>query len=125
MVWALIEGLAGVADRGRALDAVRLSPRWEAAGIGAAEVSVGYEASGAALSYRYARGPRTVTLDVQADAAHVEWHVLLPTGHRASQARVDGRAVPVGHESIEASPYANGSGDVRGGAHIEIDFTAA
>jgi hypothetical protein len=125
MTWALIEGLAGVADRGRALDTVRLSPRWEAAGVSAAEVSVGYEASGASLSYRYARGPRTVTLDVQAASAHVEWHVLLPAGHRVRQARVDGREVRVGHESIETSPYANGSGEVRGRAHIEIDFTAA
>jgi hypothetical protein len=125
MAWALLEGLAGVVDRGRAFDAVRLSPRWEAAGVADAEVSVGYAASGASLSYRYARGPGTVALDVQAAGAHVAWHVLLPAGHRAVQARLDGRDVPVANESVESSPYANGSGDVRGRAHIEIDFTAA
>ena len=125
MAWALLEGLAGVVDRGRTFDAIRLSPRWDAAGIDEAEVSVGYAASGASVGYRYARGQALVTLEVVAASAHVEWHVLLPAGHRAAQARCDGREVAVRTAHVEASPYADGACQVRGRARIEIDITAA
>jgi hypothetical protein len=125
MAWALVEGLAGVVDRGRTFDAVRLSPRWEAAGIDGADVSVGYAASGASLSYRYERNGGRITLEVQAAGAQVEWHVLLPAGHRAVQARCDRREAAVDTSHIESSSYADGSCQVRGQAEIEIDITAA
>ncbi|MFH0761104.1 MAG: hypothetical protein V2A67_06340 [Bacteroidota bacterium] len=43
MAWALIEGLAGIEDRLKRYEKIRLSPRWLAAGIRQAEVGVGYE----------------------------------------------------------------------------------
>jgi len=125
MAWALLEGLAGVADRGRTFDLIRLAPRWEAAGVDAADVSVGYAASGASVSYRYGRGPRRLTLEIHAAGAEVEWHVLLPASHRATQARCDGREVPVHNVHVESSPYADGACRVEGQARIEIDITAA
>jgi hypothetical protein len=125
MAWALLEGLAGVADRGRTFDLIRLSPRWEAAGVDAADVSVGYAASGASVSYRYGRGPRRMTLEIHAAGAEVEWHVLLPASHRATRARCDGREVPVHNVKVESSPYADGACRVENQARIEIDITAA
>ena len=125
MAWALVEGLAGVVDRGRTFDLLRLSPRWEAAGVNHAEVSVGYAASGAAVWYRYERAQGRVTLEVNTDGAHIDWHVLLPAGHRAAQARCDGREVDVRTVRIETSPYADGACRVQGHAQIEIDLTAA
>jgi len=124
MAWALVEGLAGVVDRGRAFDAVRLAPRWEAAGVDEAEVSVGYAASGAFVSYRYTRAPRRVTIDVETADARVEWHVLLPPGHRAVQARCDGRGTEVSTVHVESSPYADGACRARGRAIIEVDVAA-
>jgi len=124
MAWALIEGLAGVVDRGRTLDAIRLSPRWEAAGVCDAEVSVGYAASGASVRYRYGRDRNRVSLDVNAAGANIEWHVLLPAGHRAAQARCDGREVAVHTVHVESSPYADGACQVQGQAQIEIDIAA-
>ncbi len=58
MLWALVEGLAGVVDDGRGFDQMTLSPRWLAAGVSDADVSVGYAASGrgAAYSFRHRRG---------------------------------------------------------------------
>jgi hypothetical protein len=125
MAWALIEGLAGVVDRGRTLDEVDISPRWEAAGVGAAEVSVGYAASGASVKYRYRRAGDRIHLDVQCARAQMRWHVLLPAGHRAVTARCDGRDVAVESARIEASPYADGSCVVQRLARIEIDIAAA
>ncbi|MCX6227467.1 MAG: hypothetical protein NTV01_22485 [Bacteroidia bacterium] len=43
MAWALIEGLAGIEDRLKRFEKIRLSPRWLAAGITEAEVGVGYQ----------------------------------------------------------------------------------
>jgi hypothetical protein len=124
MAWALLEGLAGVVDRGRTFDRIRLSPRWEAAGVERAEVSVGYAASGASLSYRYERGPDRITLDVQTAGAQVKWHVLLPAACRAAGARCDGRQAPVHTVRVESSPYADGSCEIQGRATIEIDVAA-
>jgi len=125
MAWALIEGLAGVVDCGRTLDAVRLSPRWAAAGVDEADVSVGYAASGASLEYRYQRRQDRITLEVTAAGSQVQWHVLLPEGRRAAQARCDGREVEVRTVTVERSPYADGACGIQGRARIEIDFTAA
>jgi hypothetical protein len=125
MAWALIEGLAGVVDRGRTLDSVRLSPRWEAAGIDSADVSVGYAASGASVRYGYRRVGGRISLDIEAAGADVQWHVLLPAGHRASRARCDGRETAVDTGQVESSPYADGSCRVEGLTTLEIDITAA
>jgi len=125
MAWALLEGLAGVTDRGRAFDAVRLAPRWEAAGVTRAEVSVGYAASGASVAYRYDRIGTRISLDVETAGAQLDWHVLLPAGCRATAARFDGRDTAVANVPIESSPYADGSCRVQGAARIEIDITAA
>jgi hypothetical protein len=124
MAWALVEGLAGVVDRGRAFDAIRLSPRWEAAGVHEADVAVGYAASGASVSYRYTRGAGRIGLDIRTVGAQVGWHVLLPPGHRAARARCDGREAAVHTVYVESSPYADGSCPVQGQARIEIDISA-
>jgi hypothetical protein len=125
MAWALLEGLAGVVDRGRAFDALRLSPRWEAAGVAEADVSVGYEASQAGVSYKYRRRGGLITIDARTRAADVEWHVLLPPGHRATAARCDGRAIPVETATVVASPYADCACRVEGAARVEIEFGGA
>ena len=125
MAWALVEGLAGVVDRGRALDAVRLSPRWEAAGIAEAEVAVGYAASGASMRYGYRRLENRITLEVEAEGAQVQWHILLPARRRAMSARCNGTEVAPENVQIESSPYADGSCRVEGRTRIEIDITAA
>jgi hypothetical protein len=125
MAWALVEGLAGVVDRGRTLDAVRLSPRWSAAGVTEAAVTVGYAASGASLAYDYHQAPGRITLDVDAAGCSITWHVLLPAGHRATRACCDRIEVPVENVTVEQSPYADGVCRVEGRGRIEIDITAA
>ncbi|MFO7693574.1 MAG: hypothetical protein R6V57_10860 [Vicinamibacterales bacterium] len=125
MAWALVEGLAGVVDRGRTFDSVRVSPRWEAAGIDSADVSVGYAASGASVRYKYRRLGDRITLEIDAAGAEVRWHVLLPAGHRAVRARCGGREAAVDNAQVESSAYADGSCRVDGLATVEIDITAA
>lgn len=128
MAWALVEGLAGVVDRGRAFDAVRLSPRWEAAGVNDADVSVGYAASGAGIGYTYRRRRGVITIDLSTQGGGtvgVEWHVLLPPGGRTVTARCGGKPVPVTTALIEGSPYADFVSSVEGTARVDIRFGGA
>jgi len=83
MLWALVEGLAGVVDAGRGFDIVSLSPRWLSAGVEEAEVSVGYGASGRGVAYRFKRAADGLAIEVEGDPGEVRLHVLLPAGARA------------------------------------------
>jgi hypothetical protein len=80
MLWALIEGLAGVVDCGRTLDEVRLAPRWLAAGVEEAEVSVFYRSSGRGIRYQFKSSPQNILLKVIASGTRLHGHVLLPPG---------------------------------------------
>jgi hypothetical protein len=104
MAWALIEGLAGVVDLGRGFDRVRISPRWVAADIDSAEVTVGYAASDIAVGYNYRCDGHRVTLAVSAPAG-VDLHLLLPRGQRATSVQVNDNAVGFATTTIEASSY--------------------
>ena len=73
MLWALVEGLAGVVDDGRGFDQLTLSPRWAAAGVDEAEVAVGYAASGAGVGYSFRHDSGDASsLEVDAPPADVD-----------------------------------------------------
>jgi hypothetical protein len=105
MAWALIEGLAGVVDRGRAFDRVCLSPRWAAADVETADVRVGYAASDTGVGYEYHCDGHHVTLAVDAPAGRVDLHLLLPHGRLATAVRVNGHPVAFETVTIEESAY--------------------
>jgi hypothetical protein len=105
MAWALVEGLAGVVDHGRALDRVRLSPRWAAAGVETADVKVGYTASNAGIGYEYRLDRHHVTLAIDAAAGSVDLHLLLPQGRRATAVLVNQRPAAFDTVIIEESTY--------------------
>lgn len=111
MAWALLEGLAGVVDTGRAFDAVRLSPRWAAAEVDEADVSVGYAASAASVRYAYRRDGDRIGLDVAGAPASVTLHLLLPPGTVPLEVTVDGTAAPFNVVAIARSTYVDA--DVR------------
>jgi len=53
VVYALVEGLAGVKDVGVAFDQALLAPRWAASDVNEVNASIKYEASDGYLSYSY------------------------------------------------------------------------
>jgi hypothetical protein len=125
MAWALIEGLAGVVDAGRTLDAVRLSPRWAAAGVDRAEVQVGYEASGAVLRYAYSRESERIALRVSGEPRAIALHLLLPSGTAASSVSAAGRSVPFDIVTVESSTYVDVDARVLSDAvtDLEVDLS--
>ena len=123
MLYALVEGLAGVVDTSSLFRDVRLSPRWAAAGCAEVTCSVSYAASGAGLAYdyRHDEGKRLVSLGIRAKA-NVDLHLLLPPGARSLSLRVNGRLLRHTQGNIEGSRYIDARFPVRGKAAIAVSY---
>ena len=119
MLYALVEGLAGVSDTGCLFRRVRLAPRWLAAGVQRAEVCVAYGASDAGVSYTYTTSGDTIQLDVEG-RAQVDLHVLLPEGRSATGVQADGESIAYESVMVESSPYVDAGFAVDGATEIRI-----
>ncbi len=109
VAYALTEGLAGVKDEATAFRSVELSPRWAAANVRHARVTLRYPASRGYVSYEYWDDLQSHSLRLIAtgDATQCRLRFLLPqTAHGIQQVKVDGRPVVSRLEQIEHSKYA-------------------
>lgn len=118
---AMVEGLAGVVDKGQLFEVVELSPRWIAAGKNDVEVSVAYGPSKKFVKYNFAHNPsrKTIELRVSGDPQRYDVRLLLPPGNSSADVTVDGKEVKATTEQIEKSLYVNVS-DVEGGTRTVI-----
>lgn len=107
VVYALIEGLAGIVDAGRAYDRVRLSPRWTSVGVNDVTACATYPASGGYVRYRYAYCPERghMRLDVTGNAAAIHLDVLLPDNCEVERVLLNGNDVNAAIQTIEESRY--------------------
>ena len=120
MLWALIEGLAGIVDCGCGYDRVFLAPRWMAAGVEEAEVSIGYECTGRTIAYHMRHTHDRIRLEIAADDADVRVHLLLPTGGMPQSVLQDGNSLEPSLACIENSLYVDFLARVKGEAGFEI-----
>jgi hypothetical protein len=111
---AILEGLAGVVDRGALFRSVELSPRWIAAGVASTEVTVAYGASGRHVRYEFAHdaGKRTIRIALKGDVRTATVRVLLPEGIEKGTATVDG------------APAASRPERIRNSVYLAVDLTA-
>lgn len=105
MLYALMEGLAGVEDRRKLFDKCRLSPRWTAAGIREAEVSVAYESSGAAVGYLYRILDDRLRIEVNCKKSDLDFHILLPEKRSARSVTANGTDIEFRICRIENKNY--------------------
>jgi hypothetical protein len=108
VVYAVVEGLAGVVDADVAYRVAAVSPRWPAAGTNSATVTVHYPASNGYVSYDYRHDPakREIALTVTGSGDKARCHVLLPAGVAAATAVTDGTtAVAFTTLRVESSAY--------------------
>ncbi len=107
VVYALIEGLAGVKDTGRAFDRALLAPRWPAAGVRSASATVKYEASGGYVRYRYAldEAAGKMSLEAASSADSVKLEILLPEGKEPKGVTLDGKKTEFETKTVESSRY--------------------
>ena len=99
-----------------------LAPRWVAAGVDEAAVSVGYAASQKGIGYLFRLRPGGVTLDVEADGADVRAHVLLPAGAKVRSVRLDAADIAFREAPVDASAYVDFNAHVDGSARFDIQF---
>lgn len=123
MLFALIEGLAGIVDRNTLFRGVRLSPRWIAAGCDDVSVSAAYAASGAGIGYDYSHVPsnKNISMEIRGNAA-IDFHLLLPPGTKATSIAVDGRTVPFRQSAVEQSRYADASFSVKKKTSLTVRY---
>jgi hypothetical protein len=124
MVYALIEGLAGIVDTNKLYTSVELSPRWIAAGEDEADVRSVYGASGASIGYRYAHDKSRKTIELEIEGkANVALHLLLPDNAKATGVRVNGRKIAFRNKMVEQSPYVAGNFRLNKKADVRVDYT--
>jgi hypothetical protein len=127
VVYALVEGLAGVVDRGVVFDALGLEPRWTAAGVDQAEVAIRYPASGGYAAYRYQhdRAARTIRLEVTGSGKTAECRILLPEEATVIRSvALDGKAVEGQAVRLEGSLYAGLFLALSSAHTIEVQYDA-
>lgn len=124
IIYALVEGLAGVKDTGVAFSRTLIAPRWEAAEVRQAEVTVKYPASDGYCHYRYRYEPemKRLTIEFTGSGKDFDLHVLLPKGREAETARLDGRAVKADTRKVEQSSYAVIIGARAGTHRVELEL---
>jgi hypothetical protein len=105
VIYALIEGLAGVKDRGAAFSRTALMPRWESANVPSAEVTVRYPASPGYCSYKYRASEDKMEVDFTGSAESFDLQILLPANRRARSARLNGRDIKTTLRKVEDSSY--------------------
>jgi hypothetical protein len=105
MLYALVEGLAGVEDTHRLFERVRLAPRWEAAGVSRAEVDLQYACSGRGFGYRYEKSEGEVRLEWSGTSDRVDCHLLLPGEGSVSSVRQGGSDLEFIAITVESSRY--------------------
>jgi hypothetical protein len=124
MVYALIEGLAGIVDAGVTYDTVRLAPRWPAAGVKRATACAHYPASDGYCRYRYQHDREAGTLDVfvAGSGDRIEVELLLPDGAEPSRLLVNGEEEPVKTRPLEDSLYLLVSFTGPGAHRLEVEI---
>lgn len=122
MLYAFVEGLAGIIDTDHLFKKVRLSPRWTAANIKQANVSVVYGPSDAGIQYTYAQHPESLSLSITGES-HIDLHILLPESQQVSSVTHNGQPLDFKHDTVENSRYVDASFDCQSTANIEIALT--
>ena len=126
MVYALVEGLAGIVEKHKLFQNVLVSPRWLAAGRNEAKVCTVYGASGASFEYSYAHdeAKRTFELELRGNAS-VNLHLLLPRGMKTVQVDVNGKKTKHFNTKVENSSYVDASFVLEKEALVRITYVPA
>jgi len=107
-VSALIEGLAGVVDKGVQYNSVEISPRWFFTGVNETSVNVGYGNDGKQVNYQYSFNPVTKKVQLITDGKfeNFEVRVPFPSGTSSASATINGKRTAIVTDEVNGSKYA-------------------
>ena len=124
MLYALMEGLAGVVDKNSTFSKVHLSPRWSAAGVKNAEVRVEYAASESWLKYIYQMQDEFISVEVYSKNCLVEFHILLPSGSNVLNILAGNNIIDFETVKVETSLYIDFKMQVEDSLKIKINLSS-
>lgn len=106
-VSAMIEGLAGVVDKGIQFSEVEISPRWYFAGVDSTSVTVGYGNDGNQVKYSYFFDPEKKELKITTSGKFKKFtlRVPVPENCKTATASINGKKAVVEVQQVNASRY--------------------
>lgn len=119
MLFAFVEGLAGIVDEDRLLRRIRLAPRWPAAGVSEASVTIAYGASDAGVSYEYSLDDGEIRLRVEG-SADVSLHAMLPEDRHVTAVQLEGEALPFETVKVGDTNYVDATFELAGRSSLTI-----
>jgi hypothetical protein len=124
MLYALVEGLAGIVDEHKLFQRVRLSPRWVATGCNEVVAGSSYAASGAMFEYEFLHRPeqKEIELRIQGNA-DVALHLLLPNSASAKAVTINNKTVKFRMNKVENSPYVNVIFSVKKKTNVQVQYS--
>jgi hypothetical protein len=90
MLYAFIEGVVGIQDIQKGFKSIRLTPRWEAAGVTKAEALIEYPASGAFVKYNYQNSDKSISLVVEGTPEFINLELYLPENMKPDSSIING-----------------------------------
>lgn len=104
---AMIEGLAGVVDKGQLFDKVEISPRWLAAGKNMAEVKVAYGPTKKSVSYLFNHDTqaKNIKLTLEGNPSVYDIKILLPEMKQIKTVKINNKTVAFTIEKVRNSQY--------------------
>ena len=123
MLYALLEGLAGVVDEHKLFQKVRLSHRWVVTGEQESHACLAYGASGASFEYSFGHNDAANTIELELHGtATTHLHLLLPAGSKATSLLVNGKKKQFVNNKVEDSPYVDADIEVKKKAVVELRY---
>jgi hypothetical protein len=106
-VSALVEGLAGVVDKGVQYSKVEISPRWYFAGVEKTNVTVGYGGNGHQVNYSYSFSQKTKKTEIITSGKFERFTVRVPFPDKTNSGSVtlNGKKVKTLVEKVNNSRY--------------------
>jgi len=123
MLYAFVEGLAGIEDKLNRFGKVKLSPRWLAAGISECEIITGYKASETKFSYIYTFTADSLSLEIKCGNSLIDFHVLIPSGIEVKGVKVNGLRSDFHTNFVEKSKYVDFVSNIYDISDIVIEFS--
>jgi hypothetical protein len=122
MLYAFVEGLAGVQDRDKLFRRLRLCPKWITAGVEKAEVKIDYKSSGAYVKYAYHHTADQMIINLEGSCEYVQLSLPVPGNYIAGDLKFGGKKKKYIMASINQSNYLIADADVKGECEIILNL---
>lgn len=124
MLYAFIEGLAGIEQNSKLFDYVRLIPKFSSAGINEAECTVCFPSSGKYFKYSYSKNSqnRHILIKIESEKSDIDLCVLLPENHKDESVKLNGNDILFKYIKKLNSLYINTSFKMTGKSEVIVSY---